>query len=270
MQMTGYTKLFGSIVASTVWREPHTVRIVWITMLALANKNGIVEASVPGLADLSRVTMDECKEALEALKSPDEYSRTTDHEGRRIKECDGGWVVLNHAKYRAKMGVDERREYLRQKQKENRERKRGVNNASTNVNNCSDLSTESTHTEAEAQSETKPKAFGVKKQNSPVSIPDSINNPEFAVEWEHFKEHRKKSGNPMTARAEELILNKLAQRPKEALAAIQTCIANAWRGFEWSWFDNTKGSNQSAPAKPRFQTPEERYAEAVKKNPNYI
>lgn len=153
MDMTGYTKLFGSIVASTIWREPHQVRIVWITMLALANKAGIVEASIPGLADLARVTVPECEEALKALSSPDEYSRTKDHEGRRITEVDGGWAVLNHAKYRAKMGADERREYLTEKKREARAR---VNTVSTNVNNGQQPSSPSTHSEASPDAEAEP------------------------------------------------------------------------------------------------------------------
>lgn len=33
--------------------------------------------------------------------SPDKWSRTTDNEGRRIEPIDGGWRLLNHAKYRA-------------------------------------------------------------------------------------------------------------------------------------------------------------------------
>lgn len=144
MDMTGYTKLFRSIVASTIWREPHTVRIVWITMLAMANKNGIVEASLPGLADLARVSIQECEEALNALSSPDKYSRTPDYEGRRIMVSDGGWKILNHEKYRNKMGADERREYLRQKQQESRE-KRKLDSAR------SDSSTLSTQSEADAQ-----------------------------------------------------------------------------------------------------------------------
>jgi len=121
--MNGYTKLFGSIVASTIWREDNVTRIVWITMLAMKNKYGIVEASVPGLADLSRVSLDECKSALAKLSSPDEYSRTKEFEGRRIAECEGGFRVLNHETYRNKMSADERREYLRVKQREFREKK---------------------------------------------------------------------------------------------------------------------------------------------------
>lgn len=150
MNMNGYTKLFGSIVASTIWTEPHAVRIVWITMLAMANKNGIVEASLPGLADLSRVTMDEVKQAVKALESPDEYSRTPGHEGRRIEACDGGWKILNHGKYRAKMGADEKREYFRLKKQEQRMSNPGPT-LSNNVQVGPTMSRMSRHAEAEAE-----------------------------------------------------------------------------------------------------------------------
>jgi hypothetical protein len=82
--MAGFAKLFSSIVHSTIWREDDHVRIVWITMLALANKHGVVEASVPGLADASRVSLEQCEEALKKLESPDQYSRSQDFEGRRV------------------------------------------------------------------------------------------------------------------------------------------------------------------------------------------
>lgn len=111
--MTGYTKLFGSIVASTIWREAKETKIVWITMLAMAGKTGIVEASIPGLADFARVSLEECEKALKVLSSPDPFSRTKDHEGRRIKAIDGGWLLLNHAKYRAKMSAEDKAAYQR-------------------------------------------------------------------------------------------------------------------------------------------------------------
>lgn len=151
--MIGYTKLFGSIVASTIWREDDKTRIVWITMLAISNKDGIVEASVPGLADLSRVTVEECRAAVAKLESPDPDSRTKAEEGRRILPIDGGWRLVNHAKYRAKMGESERREYLRLKQQEHRARK-GV---STGVNKCKQTSTKSTHTDTDTDTDTKEK-----------------------------------------------------------------------------------------------------------------
>lgn len=120
----GYTKLFSSIVASTIWREDDKVRIVWITMLALKNERHIVEASVPGLADLARVKIVDCEEALEKLMSPDKHSRNQTHQGRRIEKCDGGWRILNGEYYRQKMGEEDRREYQRLYHREYRAKKK--------------------------------------------------------------------------------------------------------------------------------------------------
>lgn len=152
--MNGYTKLFGSIIASTIWRESLETKVVWITMLAMSNKHGIVEASVPGLADMARVTLAETQKALEILAAPDTFSRTKEFEGRRIEPVDGGWVILNHAKYREKMSLDERREYNRVKQQEFRERqKRGSSTNSQQTSNTvidgQSQSAMSAHTEAD-------------------------------------------------------------------------------------------------------------------------
>lgn len=125
--MNGYTKLFSSILASSVWGETKETKIVWITMLAMADKNGYVSAAVPGLAAIARLTLEETQEALATLSSPDPHSRTTTHEGRRIRAIDGGWKILNHAKYRNAKKLDERREYLREKQRECRAKKKAVN-----------------------------------------------------------------------------------------------------------------------------------------------
>jgi hypothetical protein len=120
--MSGFTKLYSTILLSTVWREPAHSRLTWITMLALADARGHVEASIPGLADAARVTIAECEEALRSFMSPDPYSRTTDHEGRRIERIDGGWRLLNHAKYREPRDPERRRDQNREAQARWRER----------------------------------------------------------------------------------------------------------------------------------------------------
>ena len=148
--MAGYTKLFNSILASTIWREDDKTRIVWITLLAMADKYGVAEGSVPGLADFARVSLQDCENALERLQSPDKHSRTKEHDGRRIEVVAAGWRIINHAKYRAKMGADERREYLKLKQREYRAASKH------GVDKDGDKSTVSTHTEAEAYSKAEP------------------------------------------------------------------------------------------------------------------
>lgn len=145
--MNGYTKLFGSIIGSTIWRESPETCKVWITMLAMANRYGIVEVSLPGLADFCRISLKETQKAISILSAPDTFSRTKDNQGRRIQETDGGWLILNHAKYREKMSVDERREYNRVKQAEFRERKQ-----KSNMSMTPDASlAESAHTEAQEE-----------------------------------------------------------------------------------------------------------------------
>ena len=121
--MAGYTKLFGSILESTIWQEAAHIRLVWITMLALVDRTGVVNASVPGLAHRAGVSLKEVEEALEKFMEPDPYSRSSENEGRRIERVDGGWLILNYAKYRAKYSEEDRREYKRVKQAEYRARK---------------------------------------------------------------------------------------------------------------------------------------------------
>lgn len=116
----GFTKLFSSIVTSTIWQEDDKTRIVWITLLALADAQGRVEGSVPGLAHVAHVGLGECEHALERLSSPDPYSRTKDFEGRRIEAIDGGWQILNYAKYRERRDPEARREYQRQWDRDHR------------------------------------------------------------------------------------------------------------------------------------------------------
>jgi len=113
----GYTKLFSSIITSTIWQEDDKTRILWITMLALSDSEGKVEGSVPGLARMAKISVKECEKSLAKLASPDTYSRSKEHEGRRIKDVDGGWMLLNRVKYRDKTG--DRKEYY---QKYNAER----------------------------------------------------------------------------------------------------------------------------------------------------
>tara|TARA_R110002110_G_scaffold74841_4_gene197875 strand:+ start:498 stop:1313 length:816 start_codon:yes stop_codon:yes gene_type:complete len=97
--MAGWTKLDSAIVHSSIWGEDHTTRLLWITLLAMVTKDGIVSSSVGGLAHAARITRDECLAGLKILSGPDPDSRdgTT---GERIEQVDGGWLLLNHANYR--------------------------------------------------------------------------------------------------------------------------------------------------------------------------
>ncbi len=108
-----FTKLFSSITDSTIWDESPEVCKVWVTMLAMADRDGHIGASVPGLANRARVSVDVVLKALEKFMAPDPYSRTKDHEGRRIEESERGWRLLNHARFREKLTEEKDRERKR-------------------------------------------------------------------------------------------------------------------------------------------------------------
>ena len=152
-----YTKLFSSIVTSTIWVEPDRTRIVWITMLAICDKNGEVQASIPGLARLAGVPVEDCEQAISKFLSPDPYSRTPDDEGRRIEKIDGGWALLNHAKYRNMASKEEVKTANCERQKRYREKLK--RNASVTPSNAS-VTHDRDIADAEADADTKNKTLG--------------------------------------------------------------------------------------------------------------
>ena len=95
-----YVKLFGSILDSSIWSEDASTRLVWITMLAMANKEGFVRSSVSGLARRANVPLEDTRKALQILADPDDDSGSPEYDGRRIEAEEGGWLLLNYQKYR--------------------------------------------------------------------------------------------------------------------------------------------------------------------------
>ena len=143
-----FTKLFSSITASTIWLEDDQTRIVWITLLAMANKNGCVFASVPGLAKMAGVPVESTRKALAKFQAPDPDSRSKEHEGRRLEEIDGGWRLLTYAKHRSIRDEEERREYLKEYMRDYRKQK-----ALTKRNDVNHSEPSLTQAEAEAEAE---------------------------------------------------------------------------------------------------------------------
>lgn len=169
--MSGFTKLSRSILLSTVWRESHETVRVWITLLALVdNPDGYVFASLPGLADEARVTLEQCKAALACFLSPDEYSRSKEYDGRRIEEVDGGWQILNYAKYRDGRDPEARRRQNRDAQARHRSRKPKSAKVSPRKPRSSAGKPKSAQAETEAESETD-EAEAAASASTPIRFP---------------------------------------------------------------------------------------------------
>lgn len=160
MNDRAYVKLFSSIVTSSMWSESPATRIVWVTMLAMKDNYQEVHAAIPGLARAANVPLKDTEAAIKKFLSPDPYSRTKDHEGRRIEEIPGGWRILNGEYYRKLMSIEERREYKRIKEAERRARMRGkpVDKDGQAVTERGQKSAE-TETETEIRGKEAPQSF---------------------------------------------------------------------------------------------------------------
>lgn len=172
--MANYTKLFNSIITSTIWTEDDKTRIVWITMLAIADQHGEVQASIPGLARVSGVSLEAAENAINKFLAPDPYSRTPDDEGRRIEKIEGGWALLNHGKYRLMASAEDSKKSNADRQKRHRDKKNRNANVTEN-NACVTLSNgqvtvKTDIAEAEAKAEAKKR---ITKQYSPISSDES-------------------------------------------------------------------------------------------------
>jgi len=132
-------------------------------MLAMADKNGRVWGSIPGLANRAQVPVVETRKALHKFLSPDPDSRTRICEGRRIENIDGGWRLINHSKFRALRDEEERRIYKAGWIKEKRS---NVDRLVDNVDPSRPL-----YTQAEAEAEAEAEAdTDIKKKNKKMAV----------------------------------------------------------------------------------------------------
>jgi hypothetical protein len=100
-----YTKLDENLVTSSVWSEDDKTLRVWVYLMARAGANGAVLDTVPAIARACNYDLATVDGILAKLAGPDPYSRTREHEGRRIAilhDPEFAIYLLNHGKYRGK------------------------------------------------------------------------------------------------------------------------------------------------------------------------
>ena len=229
--MSGYTPLFSSIVASTIWRESKETKILWITMLAMADSRGIVEGSIPGMADMARITIEECKAALVVLLSPDEYSRSKNDEGRRLREVEGGWLIINHADFKEKSR--KRAAYMQEYRAKRNHDVTTCNHSVTPVTDCNRSLPPVTDTDANTDANTD-KETRDGKPSAILIYPKSWDgSPEPLKAWNEWLSYRKPLG---VAKNCPLLWQKQldwlsSYSAQEAVTIINASIRNGWRGL---------------------------------------
>lgn len=108
-------KIQHRVFSSTLWEEAPGTRIVWLTLLAEAQKPenmnnwpGTVKMAPNALRRLANLDPETFEHAMERLLVPDPYSRTRPGEPRLIT-IEGGWRIPafdeynSHEEYQARM-----------------------------------------------------------------------------------------------------------------------------------------------------------------------
>lgn len=137
-----FTKLDSGIVDSSLWAAPDHIVRVWITILAKKDHDGMVRIAPSALQRVSNIYDDsdgiKFREAINVLESPDPESRTMEFDGRRIEKVEGGWVVLNHEKYRLHDNIirEQNRERVRKFREKQRLMCKKTNNSNAPVTLC--------------------------------------------------------------------------------------------------------------------------------------
>ncbi len=191
-----YTKLFHSIITSSLWNEDDATRIVWITMLACADKNGEVQGSVPGLARVAGVSLAACQTAIDKFLSPDPYSRTKDDDGKRIEAIPGGWLLLNHAKYRRLASREEQIEANAERQR--RHRAKQARNAKVTVSNAGvtqnmHIADTETDSNSESNAESEAKTPYINDDDGKMASKTSFSMPSLDEFVDYYRETMKKA-----------------------------------------------------------------------------
>ncbi len=123
-----YSKLFSSLVHSSLWSQMDHVRLLFITLLALSDRDGIVYGSRSGLERAAMIDLDVAEEhdPWRILMGPDDDSsdlmRNPDNEGRRIEEIPGGFKIINYTYYRSLRDAEDRKAQNREAQQRHREK----------------------------------------------------------------------------------------------------------------------------------------------------
>jgi hypothetical protein len=246
-----YNKLFTKILDSSIWLESDHIRLVWITFLAVMDKDGIVLLSgVGNVANRARVTEELAADAIKCLESPDKKNPDQEHEGRRIERIPGmGWTVLNAKKYQDIVRAETAR-------MQNRERVKAFRERNGSVMVCNDLVTPSPSV------------------SPSVSVSDkTIAQPTDGFAEKIYESYPRKVARKSALRA---IKNALKKEDHEALLQKTIAYAKAREGADpqftphpATWFnresynDNPKEWNLHANTSKNNQQPPQRVNRAI-------
>lgn len=99
---------------------------MWITLMACQDPDHVVRVKTHHLRRKANLTDEEVMDALKVLSEPDQRtSIPQEHEGRRIRKVEDGWLLLNGAYYLKLMQDINRKARLARAQATFRAKKKG-------------------------------------------------------------------------------------------------------------------------------------------------
>lgn len=133
-----YGKIFAQIYDGSLYGHWQAL-VTFQQMIVLAEQDGTLNMTPQALAARTSIPLEIIQAGIEELERPDADSRTPTEEGRRIvrlsEHRSWGWRIVNFEAYNKLRSAEERREYMKQYQRERRKQE------STSVNSPSTPST---------------------------------------------------------------------------------------------------------------------------------
>jgi uncharacterized phage protein (TIGR02220 family) len=127
-----YGKLFEQMFDGTLaTKGPWQALVTFQQLIILADRNGDVDMTPEAISRRTTIPLEIIRQGLSALEQPDKDSRSPALEGRRIvrlsEDRAWGWNIVNYTHYRAIRSQEERREYMRNYQRQRRFVNQNVN-----------------------------------------------------------------------------------------------------------------------------------------------
>lgn len=186
-----YNRLFTKILDSSIWLEPSSVRIVWITLLAAMDEDGYAHFSaLENLASRARVTLEETVTAVTVLSSPDPNSANPANEGRRVERVPGGFIIINSKDHRKTLNREIQREQTRLRVARHREREKAKEESVTSplrsVTPASDIASAS-EKKGECEGKEDKRRPTTEKETIEYCLTLGLNKDDGRYFWSHWQ-----------------------------------------------------------------------------------
>lgn len=110
-----YGKIYTSFFEGSIMECDMKVRYIFMSMIILSDKDGILDMTEKAIAERVGVEVDDVREAISELMKPDKNSRSENNNGARLVKIRDtfGWQVVNKQYYRSLTMARDRSDYMR-------------------------------------------------------------------------------------------------------------------------------------------------------------